>query len=337
MGTAIVRKEAKGNAALVAAGQAANRAAQGIAWAEYIDSRAENTLTAQAADLRNFAGFLVAAGVTRAPSGESLQSGPDAWRGVTHGLLLAYREWMMQQGFAVGTVNRRLATVKVYAQLAGCDTTGVKGFGHKVGRNRDAKRTEAGVATRVGHKKPYKAVMLTYDQAQRLKTQPDTAQGRRDALLMALLLDHGLRCGEVALLTVTDFDPTKGTMTFYRPKVDKTQTHKLTGDTLRALQAWFDSGNAPAVGPILRGSRKGGALTAAGMTERAITARVRALGQEVGLANLSAHDCRHYWATRATEQGTHPRRLQQAGGWNSPAMVMRYVNEAEVANEGVML
>ncbi len=29
--------------------------------------------------------------------------------------------------------------------------------------------------------------------------------------------------------------------------------------------------------------------------------------------------------------------LQQAGGWNDPAMVMRYVDEAEIANEGVIL
>ena len=98
-----------------------------------------------------------------------------------------------------------------------------------------------------------------------------------------------------------------------------------------------DSWVTPALGPILRGSRKGGELTDAGMTERAITKRVRVLGQGLGIPNLSTHDCRHYWATRATEQGTHPRRLQQAGGWNSPAMVMRYVNEADIANDGVIL
>jgi integrase len=73
------------------------------------------------------------------------------------------------------------------------------------------------------------------------------------------------------------------------------------------------------------------------MGERAITGRVRELGQSVGIDNLSAHDCRHYWATRATQLGTHPRALQQAGGWNSPAMVMRYVDESEIANAGVIV
>lgn len=329
-----------GNRSLALAGQVANRAAAGVRLAEYLHAKSKNTLRAQATDLRDFAAFLVAAGVEDAPSGDELQHNPAAWAGVTHGLVLGYREWMMRQGYSVATVNRRLATVKTYASLGAAqdaEIASVKGFGHKAGRNRDEKRAERGLATRIGAKKPYKAVALTYEQAQALKQHPDTPQGRRDALLMCLLLDHGLRVGEVALLQVRDFDVQAGVMRFYRPKVAKTQAHRLTADTLRALRAWLKSGDAPVDGPLLRGSRKGGELTEAGMTERSITARVRYLGKRLGIPNLSAHDCRHYWATRATAQGTHPKALQQAGGWNSPAMVMRYVNEAEIANEGVKL
>lgn len=336
---------------LARAGQAANQAATRVAFDEYRANRPAQTLRAQQSDLANFATFLQEVGISDAPSGDALLQEPAAWQGITHGLVLAYREWLMAAGYAVATVNRRLATVKVYAQLAlagqGTDAEhssseiekikAVRGFGHKSGRNRDAKRAEVGIPTRRGAKKPYKAVSLSPAQAKTLKEQPNTPQGRRDALLMCLLLDHGLRCGEVAALNVSDFDPIAGTMTFYRPKVDKRQTHKLTSDTLIALRAWIDSGDAPALGRVLRGSRKGGALTHAGMSERAITARVRELGQVLGIDNLSAHDCRHYWATRATQQGTHPRALQQAGGWNSPAMVMRYVDESEIANAGVVL
>ena len=88
---------------------------------------------------------------------------------------------------------------------------------------------------------------------------------------------------------------------------------------------------------MLRASRKGGALTGAGLTERAITDRVRTLGAAVGLAGLSAHDLRHYWATRAARNGTPLDRLQDAGGWSSPAMPLRYVEAARIANEGVLL
>jgi integrase len=73
------------------------------------------------------------------------------------------------------------------------------------------------------------------------------------------------------------------------------------------------------------------------MSERAITGRVAELGARIGVQGLSAHDLRHYWATRAARNGTPLDRLQDAGGWNSPAMPMRYIEAAKIANEGVRL
>jgi len=55
------------------------------------------------------------------------------------------------------------------------------------------------------------------------------------------------------------------------------------------------------------------------------------------LIGLSAHDLRHYWATRAALNGTPLDRLQDAGGWSSPAMPLRYVENAKIANQGVLL
>ncbi|MEO8393945.1 MAG: hypothetical protein ABI700_13220 [Chloroflexota bacterium] len=68
------------------------------------------------------------------------------------------------------------------------------------------------------------------------------------------MLDHVLRVGELALLDVTAINLQSGELTFYRPKVSKVQTHKLTTDTLRAARAWFKSGAAP-------GSREAAAWT----------------------------------------------------------------------------
>ncbi len=106
--------------------------------------------------------------------------------------------------------------------------------------------------------------------------------------------------------------------------------------TLRAARAWFDGGDVPlaADSPVLRASRKGGALLGAGMTERALTDRVRVLGEAVGLQGLSAHDCRHFWATFWADK-VDVLRLQEAGGWSSLAMPRRYVEEAQIANEGM--
>ena len=74
-----------------------------------------------------------------------------------------------------------------------------------------------------------------------------------------------------------------------------------------------------------------------GMTTGAINKRVGFLGEQIGLHGLSPHDCRHHWATSATHGGTDLKSLQDAGGWKSPAMPMRYVESQAVANKGVKL
>ena len=101
----------------------------------------------------------------------------------------------------------RLSSVKTYAGLAfkagAIDATEhalvrqVNGYSVKESRHVDKKRK----TTRLGDKKAA-AVRIGPGQVVMLKEQPDTPQGRRDALLMCLLLDHGLRCGEVAGLAV---------------------------------------------------------------------------------------------------------------------------------------
>lgn len=330
--------------ALAAIGQAANAAAARHIFEDYRARRSENTLRRQDADLDLFAQYLADVGVS--VDSDEMTVNPDAWHGLTWGLVAAFVQWQLQQGYAVASVNVRLSTVKTYAKLAfqagAIDATeyalirAVSGYSRKERQRVDEKRTDADVPTRIGNKKAV-AVRISPSQARRLKNHPDTPQGRRDAVLMALLLDLGLRCGEVALLDVTHVDLKAGELKFYRPKVDKEQTHRLTDDAKRALQAYFDSGDAPAAGKLLRGSRKNGKLTHTDMSARAITDRVRVLGEEIGIAGLSAHDCRHFWATLAARKGTDPFALQEAGGWNSLAMPRRYVEAAQIANEGVVL
>lgn len=323
--------------AMQVAGQVANEHAARAVFADFHSRKADNTIRAYAAALARFADFLADVGIPA--DAEQLQTNPDAWQDMTWGLVAAFRNWLVVAGDAISTVNQRLTAVKTYCRLA-AQAGALDGQEYQLIRTvsgysrKDAKRIDdRRETTRRGDKKA-QHVSLTPDQAKALKNQPDTPQGRRDAVIMTLLLDHGLRVGELAGLRVSDFDLKAGELRFYRPKVDKVQTHKLTADAARAVSAWFESGNAPAAGPLLRGSRKGGALTGAGMSERAITARVNALGAAIGIEGLSAHDCRHHWATFWAKR-VDVLRLQEAGGWASLAMPRQYVEEAEIANEGM--
>ncbi len=335
-------------------GKFADHFAAQNAFTDYTKRKASNTKKSQAFDLASFVQFLESAGA-HGLTAEQLQTAPGAWYGITWGIVKGFVEWQFQNGVSVASINRRLSTVKTYAALAAqagaipADALilikTVRGYNQKEAKNVNEERT----VTRIGKKKA-QHVSITDKQAEQLKAQPlDTPVGRRDAVLMALLLDNGLRAGELAALIVDNVDLHGGALKgFYRAKVDKTQNHDLSADALKALRAYFDSGDVPDdSGPLLRGSRKllrgsrkGGKLDQAGMSETAISERVRKLGADLGIDGLSAHDCRHYWATywgkRVEKLPKGVFTLQEAGGWNSLSMPRRYVDQAATANEGMV-
>jgi integrase len=327
---------------LALAGQVANGYAAAATFADYRSRKAANTLDAQRSDLDTWAAFLcTATNGADCPTSDDLATKPEAWQGVTWGLVSAFVQWMLKEGYAMSTVGRKLATVKKYCRLAvqagaitvetGAMIRTVAGYHGKEAKRVDTQREKTRQST-----KKAEHTRIEPEQAAAMKAQPDTPQGRRDAVIMVLLLDHGLRVGELAGLAVTAFDLKAGTFTFYREKVGKFQTHRMTPDTKRAVATWLKN-DALAMGSLLRASLKSGALGKSGMSARAVTERVTVLGAAIGLMGLSAHDCRHYWATRAASKGTDPFALRDAGGWSSLAMPSRYVEAATIANERVIL
>lgn len=337
--TALVPREQTG-AALSQAAAAADRAASSALFAAYRQQLAAHTRSAHDQDLARCALYLADVGVTVG----ALAVEPVAWAGFTWGLVEGFKRWMLREGYALATLNRTLATMKSYTRLAAQSgalsaeqatlIAAVKGYGRKQGRNLDAERA----TTRRSAKKA-QAVTLSLAHARALKEQPtDTPQDRRDALLICLLLDHGLRVGELAALTMGSVNLDSGTLIFYREKVDLTQTHLLSAATLRAALAYFqhDRVGAGAEAALLLGSRRGGGLRGT-LGVRSIQARVQMLGAGIGLKQLSPHDLRHYWASAAIAGGTDLLALQEAGGWASLAMPRRYVERAKIANERVKL
>lgn len=330
------------------AAAAADVQAAGATFDDYRSRLDPDTLRRQEADLALFAHFLADVKAIPAESvtalGSRLPRYPETWGNVTHGLVTAFLRWQLAQGYAIGSINVRLATVRRYCGLAhgaGVIPTEamalirtVRGYSGRQARSIDAQRQRGDTPTRVGAKKAA-ANVLTPAQVRALKTQPDTPQGRRDTLLICLLADLGLRVGELAGLQVGAIDLARGSLSFYREKVHTSQTHQLSADALAAAQAYF-AGDAPASGPLLRGSRKNGELWGV-MSVRAIRERVAVLGERIGVASLSPHDLRHTWATRAARGKSDPFALRDAGGWSSLAMPSRYVESNSVANARIEL
>lgn len=70
------------------------------------------------------------------------------------------------------------------------------------------------------------------------------------------------------------------------------------------------------------------------MTTTAISQRVRMLGEAIGVEGLSAHDCRHAWATAHGRSGAGEISLVEMGGWTSTATAKRYIAASKIANAG---
>lgn len=363
------------DSAIVQAGEAANRAAADYLFEDYRLRRAEKTLRTQCAALLLWVQYLQAVGAARellaearawAPAGldvETLkeigqyaesqqlalpiiygahycQHMPVAWRGVTWGLVEGFVKWLLNEGYSLASVNNRLSAVKVYSRLAvkagmipadeGALIREVRGYGATEGKRVNQQREQQ----RVGYKKE-EALVLTVEQARLFKNQHlPTPQGIRDRLLICLLLDLGLRASEVAALTIADLaEP--GYVTVYRQKTDTTDRMELSADLLAALAAYRPYLRKE--GRLLRGSRKNGKLTSQVMSVRAVGGRVKTLGRDIlGLWELSPHDLRHTWATRAAKN-SNPFVLRDAGGWTNMQTPGRYVERAKVVNEGILL
>jgi integrase len=348
------------NSPMVIAGQAANKTAARQVFTDYRTCKAKNTIRRQDADLHLFADYLRTAKV---PAGD-FSADPKAWQAITWGLVEGFVKWQLLEGYAVDSVNVRLSTVKQYAQLAlkagALDVSEyamirtVKGYSHKEKTSIDGTRKAEGINTRratkarmtqknkrlVSTSKKSEPIFLNKEQRDLITASDGTPQSKRDALMMCLMLEHGLRVGEVAILKAGDFDLSAGTVTFERPKTKIRQKDRLTERTLQAAQAYLKI--APRTGSIWRasamrneGKAKQGKLTKQGMTAGAIYKRVEMAGRKAGIEGLSPHDLRHTFAERARRNPMQI--LQRAGGWNSPAMALRYQQQGEIANEGLVL
>lgn len=267
-------------------------------------------------------------------------------------------------------MNARLSTVRIYAQMAvksgaverqeGLLIQTVKGFSRASGLNVDEQRAQTRIeevtyayketgkkrSTVVSRRstKKRKPTLINEATAVALK-QPanESPQGYRDALLMCLLLDHGLRASELALLKASDIDLKTGEMRFYRPKVKGTEhewtTHKLTAET-REVSSYYIRALYPppllADGPLILATTrllkngKGGQLLAEGLNRVRLSERVAWLGKQLGVPKLSAHDGRHYCATRMARLGYSVDELMAWFGWTSAQTAMRYVTAVDV-------
>jgi integrase/recombinase XerC len=149
---------------------------------------------------------------------------------------------------------------------------------------------------------------------------------RRDAAMISLLLDTGIRLAELANLKLEDVN------------VPQREAYVM-GKGRRARVAPFGYATATAIDRYLRSrdshrwaERDGLWLgdRSAVMTSDGIDQMIRRRGREAGIPELHAHMLRHTWAHNS-KKVLHDDELMRLAGWKSRQMIARYA--ASTADE----
>lgn len=144
---------------------------------------------------------------------------------------------------------------------------------------------------------------------------------RRDAAILRLLMDTGVRLAELAGLKVADVDLDRNEIT-------------VLGKGRRQRTITFGRKTALGIDRYLRAraEHKAAASTAlwlgtrneAGLTPNGIYRTVRVRGAEAGIADLHPHQLRHVWTHRSLAGGMLEGDVMALAGWRSRAMLGRY-------------
>ena len=314
------------------------------AFQKFNATKSNNTLKAYRRDLQRFAHLVYGENVPD-NYGYRLSTEKDLWQDITYGEVNAYQLWMMKEGYALTSINRAVYAVRTYARQA--MLTGVmsaevyqriaalQSVSGKAAANLDQKRS---IQRRpVDRAKKATSTKIPADLVTDLLNDHDLNQlgGLRDAVLMGLLLELGLRASEVTELKWNDVDLTTGKLLFYRPKVDLTQHLALSTRLQRILRQYREYLENHFVLPekLLVGVTRKGALGKPYLSPQSISNIVQQIGLRYGIEKLSAHDCRHHCITYLIqEKQVNPMTVQDFGGWRDARMVRHYVRQLDISN-----
>jgi site-specific recombinase XerD len=234
---------------------------------------------------------------------------PDAQRGYRHAIdefvdwycseprlsfsktvVVRYRMHLESRHLAPGTINLRLGAVRRLAyEAAEC---GLLSADLAAGIRRVKGVKKLGV--RLGN-------WLTAEQGHALWQAPDTERlkGKRDRALLGLLLACGLRCHEVAELSVDHLQQREGhwAIVDLSGKVGHVRTVPVPDWVHGQLSTWITAAGIE-TGKVFRRVSSAGRPWGEGVTEKLVWHVVKEFAAKIGVNKLAPHDLRSYAESR---------------------------------------
>ena len=233
--------------------------------------------------------------------------------------IVDYKRLLQQDGKSVLSVCSYVTVVKLfYRYCAGqkyCENIGT------------------GIKSSLKHREYYKAA-LTRREATQLMESIDTSIiiGKRDKLIVALMLTNGLRACEVERINIADFDMRKGKMVLSiqrKGKVDKRNVIALPeviGELFEDYVACRDFGVGDPL--IISHAHRGGVRRLAKVSISVIVKqRLRDIG--IDRPDITAHSLRHTCGSLMVEQGVDVETIRDMLGHTDTQTTRIYVEMAQ--------
>ena len=185
---------------------------------------------------------------------------------------------------------------------------------------------------------------LSLQQAQALLSAPDieTAQGRRDRAILAVLLGCGLRRSEVAALTFEHVQQRDGRWCIIDlvGKHHRVRTIPMPTWVKVAIDAWATSAGITS-GRVFRPVNRGDRVVGEGVTEKIIWQLLQPYAAAVGVAGIAPHDLRRTTAKLCRAAGGELEQIQLLLGHSSVQTTERYLGTKQdlvhAPNDGIKL
>ena len=205
------------------------------------------------------------------------------------------------------------------------------------------KLTMRGIRRIHGKPQAQVAALMKDDLIVMLSHIPDTLKGKRDHALLLLGFCGALRRSELAAVRVEDMEFTSNgiILTIPRSKVDQTGIGRKIGIPrgrgricpVHVVTDWLQHSFAEN-GPVFRSITKGGIISNAALSDRAIANIIKHYADKAGFdANrFSGHSLRSGLATSAAQHGISSWVIRQQTGHSSDAMLGRYIRDGDLFN-----
>ncbi len=237
------------------------------------------------------------------------------WEQLNYAAVAKVRAALLDDGYAVSSVNMVLSALRSVAQTAfnlNCMNA------EMLARIRSVKRV-SGDIQRKGRALDRQEIRALVQAA---KQHPQPVRRYRDAAIVLTLCGTGLRAGELVKLERRDYD--NGILTVRQGKGRKYREIHVADAVDRAIRAWLKVSANEAENALFGRIQRNGKTATQPLTTTGLTGILAELQQTAGIARFTPHDMRRTFITRLLEQGVDINTVRQLAGHSDISTTTRY-------------